>query len=570
MNPNQLTAGIGSALDEKYRRGLFYKMRSFSVPVAKAYKNIAAKPVVGNKQVLFGQYQNYAKANNRLREVSEQLMIQDLNLCWSEEETTDFCFDKSRECQRVITLSESTEDAYNKIKNYLIGYNIEIKNIENVMFPESELNRFKCERWWMRKIKTLQVQAIEQTARDLQLVHAMEGKYCSDYTVNKHKQQAARNKNLLEKIEATNEAGKTFTLQQLSDKGISNASNRRAELMTRAGGFEKVAQHRGHIGMFYTFTCPSKYHKMSKGKSNAKYNGSTPKQAHEYLCKQWEKMRAELNENQIKVYGFRVVEPHHDGCPHWHLLLFMERAHVKPVDKIFRRYCFQIDGKEYGASKHRYDAKEVCDGTKPKNCKPCASRKTIKKTKCPECIKLNKNKRTATGYIAKYIAKNIDGYNITPDLFSSPQKSALRVVAWASTFRIRQFQQIGGPSVTVWRQLRKIHANSQCGRIRKLSKAAQANQWAAYVLMMGGPVVERKAQALRPFYEDNEKPSYYGEPVKIITGVYSGMIEETGELINYVKTKIHDWTLGPVKKGLSVVVNEYLAQAPPDELLLAA
>lgn len=136
-----------------------------------------------------------------------------------------------------------------------------------------------------------------------------------------------------------------------------------------------------------------------------------------------------IQDNDLQVYGMRVVEPHHDRTPHWHTMLFCKRWQRKEITEIMRRYALKEDGDERGAARNRFQAKQL-------------------------------NKGGAAGYIAIYIAKNIDGYPLDGELDNDTGKplkdTAAAVTAWVSTWRIPQFKPIGLPTMGACRELSKL------------------------------------------------------------------------------------------------------------------
>jgi hypothetical protein len=345
--------------------------------------------------------------------------------------------------------------------------------------------------WWRRHLRTEWKRRFEHTAIQLGLTHVKTDPYISREMAIMQALQNDANQKLLESRTATNEFGQSYTVAELAACGTGNKTVRRNELMTRIRGFEEIAFDRGDVGMFWTITCPSKFH--SVGGTNEKYNGATPRDAQAYLVHVWACIRSALKRAGISPYGFRISEPHTDGCPHWHMLLFVGAAEVERMGRIVTDYALAEDGDEKGAAKNRV-----------------------------KLVRIEAGKGTAAGYIIKYVCKNVDGYGVgdhkafendstfivAPDIFGNVEITpSQRVTYWSQVWGIRQFQQIGGAPVGVWRELRRIKAetvqgapeairaaHAACQKIES-DDAAVAKQadYAAYVIAQGGPTVGRGA-----------------------------------------------------------------------------
>ncbi len=313
--------------------------------------------------------------------------------------------------------------------------------------------------WWRRQLRSIHGRTFEHAAIRLGFVSKFAGAYASDETVKRRTEQGKRNRRILESTKVQNELEQAFTLAELADKGTANKSIRRGELMLRMRGLEEIAIESGHAGLFVTLTCPSKYHAIqwASGSTNPAYNGATPREAQAYLQTVWSRVRAKLHRNGCRPYGFRIAEPHHDGCPHWHVLLFVAPGQLELLEAAIREHALAEDGDEPGAASQRV-----------------------------KFVRIDAAKGTAAGYIAKYVSKNIDGEHIEehkqtdgtivgPDMVGDAIiKPAQRVDAWAGVWGIRQFQPIGCPPVTVWRELRRVEA----ARIEK-APASIRRAWAA-------------------------------------------------------------------------------------------
>ena len=289
---------------------------------------------------------------------------------------------------------------------------------------------------------------------------------------------------------------------------ISNPEIRRMELMNTIAGIERYATSVGDVGMFITITTQSKYHptrQVGKGENktvqlNHGWNDEayTPKDGQRYLCGIWSKMRTAFKDNDLQVYGMRVVEPHHDATPHWHMMLFCKRSQSKQITDIMRRYAMKEDGHERGAARNRFEAKHL-------------------------------NKGGAAGHIAKYIAKNIDGYALDDQLDTDTGKplkdTASAVTAWASTWRIPQFKTIGLPTMGAYRELRKLPrgvsiASDFDDRVEAARAAADEGEFDFYIAAQGGANVKRDDQTVRVARTTTEEVNEYEEDIERVVGIY--------------------------------------------------
>lgn len=382
--------------------------------------------------------------------------------------------------------------------------------------------RVCCSEWWLRQLKKQSERKCEHSAIKAGLVCRGRSLYISKTLFLHIEAKRKASVKAAEQIEAVNvDTGETLEMSKILKGSISNPDVRLAEFMVRCRGYEKYANKQGHIAVFCTLTAPSKYHAVLSNKdtkktlSNFKYNGVTPSDTQAYLNSLWKRIRAKLNRDGLKIYGYRVCEPHHDGTPHWHLMLFMKKSDAKSVSQIMKKYSLIEDGDEPGALEHRFTEKVI-----------------------------DPRKGSATGYISKYISKNTNGSHVDIDHESglSGSDAADRVRAWASVWSIRQFQMIGGAPVSVWRELRRI---SKCpdGLLEQARQAADSGDWEQYLRLQGGIDTRRKSQPIKCYKVkriDRKTGNYitnkYGELVDKIEGV-----KTLGD--QSVQTRMHEWTL---------------------------
>ncbi|MBB1338208.1 replication endonuclease [Pseudoalteromonas sp. SR44-2] len=512
---------------------------------------------------------------------------------------------------KIISLTYDAIAAHAKA----LGANVPFYAMRDDNLPtecyEIALLKMQCDRWWARQLKTIRRQFLElleiatgQVGKDL--YHDKKSKkfkrrgispYSSKQAQREFNFAQASGRQFLEMMELQSSNGDVISLIEAVKSGMANPANRRNELMLRIRETEELADEMGYVGVFYTITCPSRFHANS-----SKWHGESPKDAQNYLTQTWARARSKLNRRGLKYFGVRVVEPHADGCPHWHMMLFMPKNKLQEVNAILRWYFIQEDKTElydyYGPVQTR--AKVVNEwvdinthGTHIKTVEKCVSyragtkkselfktykqkrrewglkKSQGKKAKAPskfyrtfsprfDAIKMDKSKGSAASYIAKYISKNIDGYQLSDhedaETGENLQEQANPVLAWASTWNIRQFQFQGSPSVTVYRELRRMPKGKAISdeTIEPIRHAADTANWKDYVKLQGGMCIGRAAN-FKSMYEDTIMGNDYAEVVRRIKGIGTNVSIESKlhRMINNVynvttetslKTRLVEWT----------------------------
>ncbi len=401
------------------------------------------------------------------------------------------------------------------------------------------IERLRTDKWWESKIE----RAYRQFCEHCRIISGKTclgvAKYVSKTARREFLSRQRANARYIDGMVARNTStGEEIPLAAVIEGSNANKTIRRTEFMVRMSGFEDIADEHGLMGGFFTITAPSKYHasKTVRGKretlsiANDKYQGFNPSQTQQYLCKTWSKVRAKLARLSLPYMGMRVAEPNHDATPHWHAIFFFDPKHEAEIVAVVEDYFTEED------------RGELVNGITPR----------------VEYKRMDKKKGTATGYIAKYISKNIDGYQLDDNEDGeSAASEAISACAWASLWGIRQFQPIGGAPVGIWRELRKLPStnikskkenNALDGKNDSDEKAvtpeiksfsdlqqekhplelarycADIGNWSMYLEAMGGIFCPRSLMPVSLLYKESENS--YGEIVNKTYGVVCLGIEE--------------------------------------------
>ncbi|MFQ2906271.1 replication endonuclease [Aeromonas allosaccharophila] len=458
------------------------------------------------------EYAGLLEANQRIKELFDLMNISGdcgtLNLTSDDEGFEAFA---ERLAKHVLTLRkdyfDGDEDEYKAFcaaHALLSGYGLrdpdfdyEFENPEAPR-PCHWLNRWVDPAYLVRAIRRTSARRLFDASRLAGVVGKFADPYAPSYLVSRRIHRVRKNRATLSGLAAVSLSDPLVgcPLIDAIDASVSNPEVQRAELMTRLSGFEDVAKQEGHVAMFLTLTCPSRFHPTSGGKTNPNWIAAgrpTVKDGQDYLNEVWRNIGRRCSDkgtkanpkDPITIYGFRFAEPHADGTPHWHAAIYLPHDQANRFRLICRKECFRDSPDELGAKKHRFTCKAI-----------------------------DLKKGSAVSYCAKYIAKNIDGFAVGTDYETGTNAtdSVHRVLAWKSANNIRQFQQIGGPTVTAWRELRRM-ANQDYDMpgfetltqgdwllLDACRRAADEGNWSAFCVAMGGIFCPRDKQALRPSY----------------------------------------------------------------------
>ncbi|MDH1934091.1 replication endonuclease [Citrobacter freundii] len=395
--------------------------------------------------------------------------------------------------------------------------------------------------WWRGRLRRVAATWREHLQIAVGNVSKKKNTYASKSCVTDWREQKRRTREFLKGLDLEDEDGNRISLIEKYDGSVANPAIRRCELMTRIRGFENICNELGYVGEFYTLTAPSKYHATTKaGYRNSKWSGASPADTQNYLTGIWARIRAKLHREEVRIFGIRVAEPHHDGTPHWHMLIFMLPEDVEYVRSIVRKYAMKEDRQELKsdkAKKARFHAEAI-----------------------------DPEKGSATGYVAKYISKNIDGYALDGEADDESgellKETAPAVSAWAARWHIRQFQFVGGAPVTVYRELRRLAdtetAHGLSFEFAAVHDAADAGDWAGYVNAQGGPFVRRDDLQVRTLYEPRNELNQYGEETVCIKGVYDSSIGAGSPIL----TRLIQWKIVP-KRAVDLAVDLQDGKAVP-------
>lgn len=441
-------------------------------------------------------------------------LVQAVDLAEDElREVSEKCAKQVRRLDALWKLQGTQEPVIRRIlRSISKRHHITLPNKPHV---QEQINRMSNASWWRHALRK-RFRTVEYAAIQVGAVHAKAGKYVSDKTMKRAIRDKQRIAELMESLVAVNQStGEIIPMSEMVAGSLSNPANRRMAMMARIKGIEQHAASKGRVALFLTITCPSRMHaRHHTGAANERYDSTGPREAQAHLHWVWKTAMRKLMHCGVELSGLRVVEPHHDGCPHWHVLAFAAPEHCAALIETVRDYALIDSPNEPGAEERRFKVERI-----------------------------DPARGSAVGYIAKYVSKSIDGEGVDFDeeTDATGLDAALRIVAWARTWGIRQFQFFGVPPITPTREMYRLKNIEVPSRgLKEAHKAAKANDYGTWL-----QVSESFELDFKSIYVERKSSRYLDETVQQIQGLTAYAVDL--KLPASLTTRTDEWRIEPRK-----------------------
>lgn len=323
-----------------------------------------------------------------------------------------------------------------------LPFSIQVKKSKNTTTDSIAL-KLSDEKWWRKKIIKLADEKREHLAHQNKVLGGRRPTQtcCTAKTLEMYEQRREATEGFLKsknRVIRNKDHTFLFNLFEVSESAKKNRAN---ELFLNIKALEKIAERKGFDCVFLTLTAAPEFHPNPKT-GNDKYCGASAREANQSLQKDWRSILDALDNlgiqrNSGDYFGFRAVEVHDDGCPHWHIILFFNRdlGIIESIESSIGR-LYRGRGNYF-----ERNMKDVI--------------RTIKKT--------DENTATPSSYIFGYVLKGLASEN---DETAKKYKCAIRAMG------ARQYAFFGIKCATgKQRALKKIARNEQAPHHIRLQAA---------------------------------------------------------------------------------------------------
>ena len=240
--------------------------------------------------------------------------------------STHFQINEKTIIAQAIRLADLWDDHLNSkdpLQNLLIpGY-------EDLMavIGHPPLSSKRPRQWFFKVLLRLERQTSDYMAHCLQEIGSKKSIIVSPEVFLSREKQVQRQKNYAENHQFVTiaEDESVIAVPFLSPEDAEK--KRFAKAYVRLKGLDELCTSLDLHGFFVTLTLPPKFHpNPTKGQNS--WDGSTPSDGRVQMQKNWANFRRRFHEGGGKCLGARVLEPHVDGCIHWHLLLYVSEIRI--------------------------------------------------------------------------------------------------------------------------------------------------------------------------------------------------------------------------------------------------